>query len=125
MISMSITQLIILIIAGLLAGILGGTLGIGGGIIVIPTLVLILGFSQHSAQGTALAFMLPPVTLLATLNYWKEGYVNWKFALVLSLTFFIGAYLGSMLSFNLSEKILRKVFGVFIIIIALKMIFTK
>ena len=119
------TQLIILIIAGLLAGLLGGTLGVGGGIIVIPTLVLILGFSQHNAQGTALAFMLPPVTLLATLNYWKEGYVNWKFALILSLTFFIGAYLGSMISFNLPEKILRKVFGVFIIAVALKMIFSK
>lgn len=122
---MTVTQLIILIIVGLLAGLLGGTLGVGGAIIVIPALVLVFGFAQHEAQGTALAFMLPPVTLLATLNYWKEGYVNWKFALILSVTFFIGAYLGSMLSFQLPVKVLKKVFGIFIIIVALKMIFSK
>lgn len=122
---MTASQLIILIIVGLLAGLLGGTLGVGGAIIVIPALVLVFGFAQHEAQGTALAFMLPPVTLLATLNYWKEGYVNWKFALILSLTFFIGAYLGSMLSFQLPVKVLKKVFGIFIIIVALKMIFSK
>jgi len=122
---MSITQLVILIIVGLLAGLLGGTLGVGGAIIVIPSLVLIFGFSQHQAQGTALAFMLPPVTLLATLNYWKQGYVNWKFALILSLTFFIGAYLGSMISFSVPEKILKKVFAGFIIVVALKMMFSK
>ncbi|MGQ8335951.1 sulfite exporter TauE/SafE family protein [Sunxiuqinia sp. A32] len=125
MIGMSVSQIIILIIVGLLAGLLGGTLGVGGAIVVIPSLVLIFGFAQHQAQGTALAFMLPPVTLLATINYWKEGYVNWKFALILSITFFIGAYLGSILSFNINEKILKKVFGVFIIIVALKMIFSK
>ena len=77
------------------------------------------------AWRTALAFMLPPVTLLATLNYWKEGYVNWKYALILSLMFFIGAYLGSFISFALPDRILRKIFGVFIMIVALKMIFSK
>lgn len=122
---MTATQLIILIVIGLLAGLLGGTLGVGGGIIVIPALVLIFGFTQHQSQGTTLAFMLPPVTLLAVLNYSKEGYVNWKYALILSLMFFIGAYLGSLISFSLSEKILKKIFGVFIIIVALKMIFSK
>lgn len=122
---MTATQLIILLLVGLLAGLLGGTLGVGGGIVVIPALVLIMGFTQHQAQGTTLAFMLPPVTLLATLNYWKEGYVNWKVALILSVMFFVGAYVGSLISFSLSEKILRKIFGIFIIIVALKMIFSK
>jgi len=122
---MTATQLIILMAIGLLAGLLGGTLGVGGAIIVIPALVLMLGLSQHQAQGTSLAFMIPPVTILAALNYSKQGYVNWKFALVLSLTFLVGAYLGSMISFNLPEKVLRKIFGFFIIIIALRMIFSK
>ena len=122
---MTATQLIILIVVGLLAGLLGGTLGVGGAIIVVPALVLIFSFTQHQAQGTALAFMLPPVTLLATLNYWKEGYVNWKYALILSLMFFVGAYLGSFISFALPDRILRKIFGVFIMIVALKMIFSK
>ena len=122
---MAISQIIILIIVGLAAGLLGGTLGVGGGVVVIPALILIFGFSQHSAQGTALAFMLPPVTLLATINYWKNGYVDWKVALILSAMFFIGAYFGSMLSINLPERILKKIFGIFLVLIALRMIFSK
>ena len=112
-------------IIGILSGLLAGVFGVGGAIIVIPALVFILGLSQHDAQGTSLAFMLPPVGILATWNYWKAGHVNWKFALVLSLTFVVGAYLGSQLSVNISDKILRRIFGVLLIIMALKMIFSK
>jgi hypothetical protein len=122
---MSITQLLILIVIGIVSGLLAGVFGIGGAIIVIPALVFILGLSQHEAQGTSLAFMLPPVGILATWNYWKEGYVNWKIALVLSLTFVIGAYLGSVFSINFSDKLLRRLFGTLLIIMALKMIFSK
>ena len=98
---MSTLQLIILIVVGILSGLLSGAFGIGGAIIVIPALVFILGISQHEAQGTSLAFMLPPVGILATWNYWKAGQVNWKIALVLSLTFVVGAYLGSQFSINM------------------------
>jgi uncharacterized membrane protein YfcA len=122
---MAIYQLLILIFIGLLAGLLSGMFGIGGAIIVIPALVFILGLSQHQAQGTSLAFMLPPVGILATWNYWKEGYVNWKFALILSLTFFVGAYLGSQFSVNVSDKLLRRIFGGLLMLIAVKMIFSK
>jgi uncharacterized protein len=122
---MSITHLIILIVIGILSGLLAGVFGIGGAIIVIPALVFILGLSQHEAQGTSLAFMLPPVGILATWNYWKEGHVNWKIALILSLTFVIGAYFGSQFSVNISDKMLRKVFGVLLMVMAIKMIFSK
>jgi hypothetical protein len=122
---MGIFQLIILIVVGILAGVLAGTFGIGGAIIVIPALVFILGLSQHEAQGTSLAFMLPPVGILATWNYWKAGHVNWKIALILSLTFLIGAYLGSNISINISDRMLRKLFGGLLILVALKMIFSK
>ncbi len=122
---MTIYQLLILIFIGLLAGLLAGMFGVGGAIIVIPALVFILGLSQHQAQGTSLAFMLPPVGILATWNYWKEGYVNWKFALILSLTFFVGAYLGSQFSVNISDKLLRRIFGGLLMLIAVKMIFSK
>ena len=122
---MSITHLIILIVIGIISGLLAGVFGIGGAIIVIPALVFILGLSQHEAQGTSLAFMLPPVGILATWNYWKEGHVNWKIALVLSLTFVIGAYFGSQFSVNISDKMLRKVFGVLLMVMAFKMIFSK
>lgn len=122
---MSITHLIILIVIGILSGILAGVFGVGGAIVVIPALVFILGLSQHEAQGTSLAFMLPPVGILATWNYWKAGHVNWKIALVLSLTFVVGAYLGSKLTINISDRTLRRMFGVLLIVMALKMIFSK
>ncbi|HPF50455.1 MAG TPA: sulfite exporter TauE/SafE family protein [Draconibacterium sp.] len=122
---MTLTQLFILIIIGLISGLLSGVFGIGGAIIVIPALVFIIGLSQHQAQGTSLAFMLPPVGILAAWNYYKEGYINWKIALVLSLTFFIGAYLGSRFSLNISDRTLRRMFGVLLMAMAIKMIFSK
>jgi len=122
---MTLTQLILLAIIGLMAGIFSGTFGVGGAIIVIPALIFFLGFTQHQAQGTSLAFMIPPVTLMATIQYWKNGYVNWKFALILSLMFFVGTYFGSMISIHLPEKILRKLFGGLLLIVALKIIFSK
>ena len=122
---MTLTQLILLAIIGLMAGIFSGTFGVGGAIIVIPALIFFLGFTQHQAQGTSLAFMIPPVTLMATIQYWKNGYVNWKFALVLSLMFFVGTYFGSMISIHLPEKILRKLFGGLLLIVAVKIIFSK
>lgn len=122
---MTVSQLLILIIIGLLSGLLAGVFGIGGAIIVIPALIIVLGLTQHEAQGTSLAFMLPPVGILAAWNYWKGGYVNWKFALVLSLTFFVGAYLGSQVSVHLPDRLLHKAFGVLILIVAVKMIFSK
>ncbi len=122
---MSVAHLVILIIVGILSGLLAGIFGVGGAIIVIPALVFILGFSQHDAQGTSLAFMLPPVGILATWNYWKEGHVNWKIALILSLTFVVGSWLGSQFSINMSDKLLRRLFGVLMILVAIKMIFSK
>ena len=122
---MSITHLIILIVIGIISGLLAGVFGIGGAIIVIPALVFILGLSQHDAQGTSLAFMLPPVGILATWNYWKAGHVDWKIALVLSATFVVGAYFGSQFSVNISDRMLRRVFGVLMLLMAVKMIFSK
>lgn len=122
---MTLSQLLLLAIIGLLAGVFSGTFGVGGAIIVIPALIFFLGLSQHQAQGTSLAFMIPPVTLMATINYWKNGYVNWKYALILAAMFFIGAYLGSIISVHLPEKILRKLFGGLMLLVALKIIFSK
>lgn len=122
---MSVNELVILIIIGLMAGIVGGALGVGGGIIIVPALVFIMGFTQHHAQGTSLAVLLFPIGILGVLNYHKEGYVNYKFALVLILAFVAGSYLGSVISIHLPEKILRKIFGVIMLIAALKMIFGK
>lgn len=122
---MTVAQVIMLAVIGLAAGIFSGTFGVGGAIIVIPALIFFLGLSQHQAQGTSLAFMVPPVTLMAVINYWKQGYVNWRFALVLAVMFFVGTYFGSMISTYLPDRILRKMFGGLMLIVALKIIFSK
>ncbi|MBU8891199.1 MAG: sulfite exporter TauE/SafE family protein [Bacteroidales bacterium] len=122
---MSVNEIIILIIIGFIAGIAGGTLGLGGGIIIVPALIFILGFTQHQAQGTSLAVLLFPVGILGVLNYNKNGYVNFKFAIILIIAFVLGSYLGSIISVNLPAKTLKKVFGIFLLLISLKMIIDK
>lgn len=106
-----------------MAGLLGGLFGVGGGIIVIPALVYILGMTQHQAQGTSVAFMLLPVGLLAFINYYKAGYINIKYAAILAIAFFIGAYFGSKIALNLSNDSLRKIFAVLVIITGIKLFF--
>lgn len=109
---------------GLLAGFLSGILGIGGGVVMVP-LLLLVGFTQHQAQGTSLAAMIPPVTLLAVLQYHKGGHVDWKMAFVISATFIIGGLFGSKLAVSFNEQLLKRIFGVLMLLIALKMIFGK
>ena len=122
---MNVQVILWLMVIGLMAGILSGVIGIGGGIVMVPLLALLLGFTQHEAQGTSLAAMLPPVTLLAVLNYYKAGHVNWKYALIISATFIIGGYLGSRFAINVDQKMLKKIFGVIMLLVAFKMIFGK
>ena len=122
---MSISQLLTLIAIGIFAGFTGGALGLGGGVIIVPSLVFIMGLSQHTAQGTSLAVLIFPVALLGAYNYYREGYVNVKFVVILALAFFIGSYLRSLMSVNLSEKILRKIFGIAVLALSIKMIFGK
>ncbi len=122
---MDITTCIILIVIGLLAGILSGLVGVGGGILMIPLLIMFLGLTQHQAQGTALFAMLPPIGILAAMNYYKEGFVKWEYAAVMALTFVVGGYFGSKLSISLPDQIVRKVFGVIMLIGAIKLIFSK
>jgi hypothetical protein len=122
---MNITVLLLLVIVGLVTGVLGGMLGIGGGLILIPSLVYIFGFSQHQAIGTSLAIMLPPIGIFAAYNYYKAGQVNLKYALILAATFMIGSYFSSRLAIKIPENVLRKTFSIFLILVALKMFFSK
>jgi uncharacterized protein len=116
---------LVLILIGLAAGFLGGMVGLGGGIILIPALVLFLSMDQRMAQGTTIAIMLPPIGLFAAFNYYKAGYVNIKYALVIAIVFMLGGYLGSKLALNLPVPLLKKMFAVLLVVIAAKMIFTK
>jgi len=123
-IPIKMSTIIFLICIGLLAGFLSGILGIGGGVVMVP-LLLLVGFTQHQAQGTSLAVMLPPVTLLAVLQYSKAGHVDWKMALIISATFVIGGLFGSKLAVVINEQLLKRIFGALMLCIALKMIFGK
>lgn len=122
---MSVGNIALLLIIGLLGGLVAGTLGVGGGIIVVPALVFILGFSQHQAQGTSIMVLLAPTGIAAAYEYHKKGFIDMKVAGILIITFVIGSYLGSLLSFELPERDLKRLFGVLMIIAALKMIFSK
>ena len=121
---MTTTTLILLLCIGLLAGVLSGLIGIGGGIIMIP-LLLLLGLSQHQAQGTSLAVLAVPVTALAAFNYYKEGYVDWKYAVLIAVFFVIGGYIGSKFALQIDEKVLKKIFGFVLLLVAGKLIFGK
>jgi uncharacterized membrane protein YfcA len=121
---MSIATLLILLMIGLLAGILSGLVGVGGGIIVVPALVYFLGLSQHSAQGTSLALMLPPIGILAAMNYYKAGALNIKYALIIAVAFIIGGYLGSKISITyIDEALMKKIFGIIMMVAAIKLVF--
>jgi len=122
---MNIQTIVLLILIGLLAGSLGGLLGIGGGIIMIPAMVYILGMSQHQAVGTSLAVMLPPIGLFAAYNFHKAGYINLKFAIIMAVAFMVGSFFSSKIAVSLPADTIRKVFSVFLVLVALKMFFTK
>jgi uncharacterized membrane protein YfcA len=100
-------------------------LGIGGAIIMVPALVFILGLTQQNAQGTSIAVMLPPIGIIAALNYYKQGQVNLKFALILAVFFIAGSYFGSKFALSVPENMLKKIFGVLLLAVALKMLLSK
>ncbi|HRZ77295.1 MAG TPA: TSUP family transporter [Bacteroidales bacterium] len=122
---MDLSTAVILILLGLAAGILRGLIGVGGGIIIIPGLILLLGMSQHMAQGTSLAVMLPPIGLLAVYNYYKAGEINLKYAAIIATAFLIGGYFGSKIALGIPMDTLRKVFGFFLVLMGLQMAFGR
>jgi hypothetical protein len=116
---------VIYILVGVIGGIFSGLFGIGGGAIMIPALVYFLGMTQHQAQGTCLAVLLPPIGILAVLRYYQEGYVNFVVALFIALGFVFGAYFGADVIQGVPGADLKRAFGVFMVLIGLKMVFLK
>ncbi len=122
---MTLQILLILLAVGLAAGFLSGMVGIGGGIIIVPVLVYFLGFTQHQAQGTTLFMFLLPIGILGVMNYHKQGYVDYKTALIICSTFVFGSYFGSKLAISLDQKMVKQIFGAIIILLGAKMLFWK
>ena len=98
-------------------GVLGGMLGVGGGILLVPLLVLLFRFEQHTAQGTSLVALVPPTGLLAFLGYQQAGYVDWRVGLLLMPGVFLGGLLGSKLAQMLSPRRMRRVFAVLLFLL--------
>jgi uncharacterized membrane protein YfcA len=119
---MTTQTVLILISIGLCAGVLSGFVGVGGGIVIVPALVYMLGFSQHQAQGTSLFVLSMPVVIMATMNYWKTGNVNWKFGLIIALTFVVGGYIGSKLALKMSPGLVKLLFGLLTAYVSFKLI---
>ncbi|HNX44777.1 MAG TPA: sulfite exporter TauE/SafE family protein [Bacteroidales bacterium] len=120
---MSLQVILILVLIGLTAGIFGGMVGLGGGVIMIPAMVFLLGMSQLEAQGTSLAIMLPPIGIFAAINYYKAGHIDWRYALIIAAAFTVGGYFGSKIALNIPADLVRKIFAISVIAIALRMFF--
>ena len=117
------TTILLLLALGLIAGILSSMVGIGGGIVIVPALVFLFGISQKMAQGTSLVMLLPPIGLLAVINYYKAGFVDLRLAGILIVAFVAGSYFGSKVALNLNEVVLKRIFGVLLMLLAIKYLF--
>ena len=122
---MTIAQILFLLLIGLMGGFISGSLGVGGMIIIVPSLVFFMGLTQHQAQGTSLAMMLLPIGILGVMNYYKAGHVKFSYALIMMGAFVIGAYLGSKISLQIPAKGLKQIFGILLFFVGLKMVFGK
>ena len=120
---MTIQTILILIIIGLAAGILGGLVGVGGGIIIVPSLVYFLSFSQKSAQGTSLGLLLLPVGIFGVIQYYKQGQIDLKVVAIISIGFLAGSYFGSRIALSLPQETIKKIFAIMLLLIGFKMLF--
>ncbi len=118
-------EITLYILLGLFAGTVSGAVGIGGGVIIVPALVFLFGFTQAQAQGTTLAMLIPPIGFLAAYTYFKGGFVNIKVAAIICIGFLIGGLIGSKIAIHLPNEVLSKVFGAVIAAIGLYMIIKK
>ena len=116
-----ISMTLYLILIGIAAGITGGLTGLGGGLIIVPMLVWV-GFSQYEAQGTSTATLLLPIGITAAYNYYQAGQINWRYALVIALAFVVGSFLGSKIALGTDPKILRKIFGGILLLVAVRLL---
>ena len=120
---MTAAQLIILLLIGLAAGFMSSMIGIGGGLVIVPAMVFFYGMDQKLAQGTSLLVIALPVTIVGAYTYYRAGNANWQASLVIAVTFMVGGYYGGVLANKLDTTIIKKIFAVFMILIAIKYLF--
>jgi uncharacterized membrane protein YfcA len=114
-----------LLIIGLVAGMMSGLVGIGGGVIIVPSLMFLLGFSQKTAQGTTLLMFIIPFSILGVWNYYQSGNVHVRAALIMGCSFLVGSFLGSKLAINIDAKMLKYILVFFLLLVCAKLLVEK
>ena len=112
-------KLLLILMMASVVGVAAGLFGVGGGVLLVPLLVLLFGFEQHTAQGTSLVALVPPVGILAFLNYANAHQVSWTVGLLIMPGVFLGGLLGSRLAQKLSARRMRRVFAIFLFILGI------
>ena len=107
---------------GLAAGVAAGMFGIGGGLIIVPALIFLLGLKEKQAIGTSLAALIPPVGLLGAAEYYRNDYINIKYAALIAVGLFIGAYFGAKLVISMPDALIRRIYAIFLLAIAARML---
>lgn len=107
---------------GLAAGVAAGMFGIGGGLIIVPALIFLLGMKEKQAIGTSLAALIPPVGLLGAAEYYRSGYINIKYAALIAVGLFIGAYFGARIVISMPDGLIRRIYAIFLLVIAARML---
>jgi hypothetical protein len=118
-------NVVLYIALGLLVGAISGLAGIGGGVLLIPALVIFFGLTQHQAVGTSLAVMVPPVTLAAAIEYYRRGHVDLKITLILTAAVFLGSWATARFAHQVPEVWLRRIFGVVLLFVSLRFMAAK
>ena len=111
-----------LLAIGLVAGVAAGMFGIGGGLIIVPALIFLLGLKEKQAIATSLAALIPPVGLLGAAEYYRGGFINLKFAALIAVGIFIGAYFGARIVIDLPDLLIRRIYAIFLLAIAARML---
>jgi uncharacterized protein len=113
---MTDSLIVLMILIGLFSGIASGIFGIGGGVMIVPALIYLAKFSQHAAIGTSLAILLPPVGLMAVMEYYRHGNVDLKAALIVAVAFMVGGWIGALLANQIiNAHVLKLLFGIFVL----------
>lgn len=120
---MTTTTILLLLLTGLLAGLLSSMVGIGGGLIIVPALILLFGLDQKTAQGTSLALLLLPLGIGGVFVYYKAGHVRWSYSLIMACTFVAGSYIGATFIKYMNTEMVKKLFALFMIIMGIKYLF--
>jgi uncharacterized protein len=113
---------LILLAIGLVAGVFSGMFGIGGGLIIVPALLFLVKLKELESIGTSLAALIPPVGLLGAAEYYRNGFINIRYAGLVALGLFVGAYFGARIMISLPPELIRRLYGIFLLVIAARML---